>query len=428
MTRAAAPAASLALIATALLSLSCAGLPKPAALPPGPEAATRILDAAGMPAYPSSPLERLSMDGREWTGRSIELIEGARDYILACSFLLTEHPNAERVLGALAAARARGVRVYMLVDSASYYRTMPMSTVAVRAAIDRAKELGIPIAEYNPIRARRLPVFLGLFDRDHRKFWVVDGRIAVVGGQNVDYDSLRGPDEAGCIDAMAEFESPGAAAELRDSFVDSWNAYSLARLEASDFSVAAASPGADAVEMRLANQGPPRGAGKTTAMFDALFARATGELWMVQCYAFMTPALLGRIREAVERGVRVRVVLSTGHIAPRFSSASFYGMARLIDAGAEVYLYESPGGNLLHWKMIMADGAMASVGSANYNLRSQILSREASAIFSDPESMLRIRARLGEIEPFLRRIGPEEAAGYRSFGNFLSYLLMQVAG
>ncbi|HOX31100.1 MAG TPA: phosphatidylserine/phosphatidylglycerophosphate/cardiolipin synthase family protein [Spirochaetales bacterium] len=396
-------------------------------------AAARILDEAGMPAYGSSPLSRLSMDGREWTERSLELIAGARDYVLVCSFLLTEHPNAELVLAALAEARARGVRVYLLVDSASYYRTYPMSLEPVPAAVGRARELGLPIAEYNPIRGRRIFTLLGLLDRDHRKFWVVDGRVAAVGGQNVDHDSLRYPSEAGCIDAMAEFASPGAVAELRDSFVDTWNAFSSERLEAGSFPVAEGR-GPEPAELRLVDQGLPRragaegGAGRTTAMFDALFARAGSELLLLQCYAFPTPALLERIRQARARGVRVRAVLSAGHVSQRFVSGTYYGIAKLQDAGAEVYLFESPERNLLHMKMIMADGEMAAIGSANYNFRSQALSREASVVFSDPASLELVAARLRELEPWFRPVGREEAEGYRTVGNLLAFLLMQVAG
>jgi cardiolipin synthase len=433
--RAASAAALLALAAAAFLACSgCAGSARPRRSSPddGPEDRAReaalIFDEARMPAYGSSPLGRLSMDGEEWTARALELIGGAKDYILVCSFLLTEHPNAERVLEALAEARGRGVRVRILVDSASYFRTYPRSTKAVRASVDRAKELGIPIAEYNPIRGRRVFTLFGLLDRDHRKFWVVDGRIGVVGGQNVDFDSLRSPEESGCIDAMAEFESPGAIAELRDSFVTSWNSFSLERIAASDFPVAASEPDASTVELRLVDQGPPGGAGKTTAMFDAVFARAGEELWMIQCYTFLTPALLARIRGAIERGVDVNIVLSAGHIASRFSSGSYYGISRLIDAGARVYIYESPKSNLLHYKMMMADDAMAAIGSANYNFRSQVFSREVSVVFTDAESLALVRDRLGEIKPYLRRIGAKEALAYRNLGNFLSYLLMQVAG
>ena len=142
----------------------------------------------------------------------------------------------EAIFDALAERMADGVRVYMIVDSASYYRTYPMDAEPIPASTPLARALGIPLIEYNPIRGRRIFTLLGLLDRDHRKFWVVDGRTVVTGGQNVDYDSLRDVGSGGCVDAMIEYDSPGAAAFLRDSFVRTWNAYSLDRLDPGDFS------------------------------------------------------------------------------------------------------------------------------------------------------------------------------------------------
>jgi cardiolipin synthase A/B len=428
-----APAAALPALALALAAAlaSCASSPSGArgsALGPeaarGPEAAASILLAAGMEAYPSSPIQRLSMDGIAWTERALELINGAEDYIFVASFLLTDHPNARAILEAMAAASGRGVRVNLIVDSSSYYRAYPMSSVPEPAIIMEARRLGIPVAEYNSIRGMRIFRLLGLLDRDHRKYWIVDGKVAVLGGQNVDWDSLRDAGEGGCVDAMVEFSSSGAIAELRDSFIRTWNSYSIDRLSPEDFPVRAAAPEAEAW---LVDQGMGKG-GRVTAMFDAMFAAAGSELVFVQCYTYATPGLIRRIQEATRRGVKVDFILSGGHISERAEKGSYYCIADLIKAGARVYLYESPGKSLLHYKMIMADGRMASIGSANYNFRSQALERDISAIFADEASLAAVKAHLDQLRPYLREVGPEEAAEYRGLPYLTYFLLMQVAG
>jgi cardiolipin synthase len=412
-------AISLALAAGLGLA-GCASAP----LRVGPEAAAAILEEGGMRRVASSPIQRLSMNGLEWYDRALELIASAEDYILVDTFLLTDHPRARAVLQALEGARERGVRVFIVVDSASFYRTYPMSAEPVPALVAYARGLGLPIVEHNPLRGWRIPTLLRLFSRDHRKFWIVDGRRAVLGGQNIDFDSLRSIPESGCIDAMVEFSSKGAIAELRDSFLRSWNAYSVDPLDPADFSLrdCPTEAGVWIVDQGMAKDG------RVTPMFDALFARAEREILLVQCYAFMTPALLGRIRAAAERGCEVKIVLSGGHISPRFAGGSYYGIKDMKKAGAKVYIYESPEGSLLHYKLMMADGEMAAIGSANYNFRSQILSRELSAVFDDEESLSVVKDRLGEIEPYFREVGDEEAASYRGPSYFLFYLLMQFGG
>ncbi|OHD25813.1 MAG: hypothetical protein A2Y38_04980 [Spirochaetes bacterium GWB1_59_5] len=366
----------------------------------------------------------LYMDGPAWSDRALELIAEAEDYILIMSFLVTAIPKQEEIYDALAARMAEGIDVYIITDSASYFRTYPRVSEPVPAAVSMALDRGIPIIEYNPIRGSRIFTFLGLFDRDHRKFWVVDGRIVAVGGQNIDYDSLRAPADAGCVDAMMEFESAGTAAFLRDSFIRTWNAYSLKRLDPDDFP---AREGAQDFNLAIFDQGL-REAGNVTDMFDGFFTYAREELWLVQCYTYLTPALLDKIRFAVDQGVRVNIVLSDNHVTIRSVQGSFYGIRDLIDEGVSVYLYESPTGSLLHYKMMMADGTWSAVGSANFNLRSQTTSRELAFLVSDPESMALIRSGLDEILKYCRPVGREEALTYRGLPYYMQNLLMQFWG
>lgn len=381
-------------------------------------------EGRGIPSFPAgSPA--LYMDGYAWADRALELIAGAEDYILVSSFLVTLFPRQEEIFDALAARMADGIRVHMIVDSASYYRTYTMDPRPVPAVVPLARARGIPVIEYNPIRGARIFTLLGLFNRDHRKFWVVDGRIVSVGGQNIDYDSLRAPADGGCVDAMMEFESAGAAGFLRDSFIHTWNSYSLDRLDPKDFPVRDGGP-LDfpllVFDQGLGDQG------QVTDMFDGFFTFAKKELWLVQCYTYLTPSLIDKVRFAVDRGVKVNFILSSNHVAIRFLQGSYYGMQDLLDIGASVYLYESPSGSLLHYKMMLADGVLAAVGSANYNLRSQTTSRELSVLVRDPGPAGLVVSSLEEILKHSRPVTREEAAGYRGLPYFLQNLLMQFWG
>lgn len=421
---AAARTAAAAIVALALLSASgCASYGRLERYRETYPDAAAFLESRGVPSFGASE-PALYMDGGAWFERAMELIAGAEDYILISSFLITDIDRQAAIFDALAERMTDGVRVYMIVDSASYYRTYPMDAEPIPASTPLARNFGIPLIEYNPIRGRRIFTLLGLLDRDHRKFWVVDGRTVVTGGQNVDYDSLRDVGNGGCVDAMIEYESPGAAAFLRDSFVRTWNAYSLDPLDPDDFAVGDADT---PYRLSVIDQGL-RSPGLVTDMFDGFMAFASEELWLVQCYAYLTPSLLDRVRFAVDRGVRVNVVLSREHVTARALYGSYYGMLDLLDAGASVYLYESDVGSLLHFKLIMADGELASVGSANYNLRSQTTSRELSFIVSDQESLAMIRAELDALLASCRPVGREEARRYRGLPYLLQNLLMQFWG
>lgn len=379
--------------------------------------------SVGIPSYKGRSID-VYFDGKQWFERSMELINNAEDYILIHSFLTTEHPRVREIFNALKAKMDEGVRVYLIFDSASYYRAYPNSPVPVRAGIPYVKELGIPYTEYNPIRGRRVPLLLKLFDRDHRKYWIVDGKTVTLGGQNIDTDNLSFPEEKGLIDSMIEVESEGVTDEMIDSFVRSWNRFSLSKLSSDNFRNRST---ADDYEILVLNQGQD-GGGQVTKMFDGFFTFTEDELWMVQCYTYVTPSLLDKIKFAVDRGVDVNFVISENQIGTRFDRASHYSVKSLLDAGARVYFYDSPTKSLLHYKLIFADDSIASIGSANYNLRSQTTSRELSVIIDDPETIMKIRENLNELMLHCTEVDYEQALTYQGLEYFANYVLMQFWG
>ena len=377
----------------------------------------------GIPSYPGETVG-VYFDGRQWLERSLELIESAEDYILIHSFLTTEHENARAIFDALKRKQDQGVRVYLIFDSASFYRAYPNEPTPVRAGIPYVEELGLEYTEYNPIRGRRVPLLFKLFDRDHRKFWIIDGRTVTLGGQNIDYDSLRMPEEAGLIDSMIEVNSEGVTGEMTEAFVRSWNRYSLSKIDQADFENRSLNSGSDILTF---NQGMFADQ-EVTKMFDGFFTFSGNELWMVQCYTYVTPSLLDKIEFAVERGVDVNFIISENQIGTRFDRASHYSVKPLLDAGADVYFFDSPDKSLLHYKLILADDRIASIGSANYNFRSQTSSRELSVAVSDDETIRTIRDNLDELLLHCHEVDYEEAEQYQGFEYLMNYILMQFWG
>ena len=381
----------------------------------------------GLPRYESS-FPQFYHTGTAWNARSLELIANAKDYIFISIFLGNLHPSTSEVWDLLAEKIAQGVRVYCILDSSSYFQLDPDTQAVVPAVMNHLRSLGIPMVEYNAFSLSQLAYIPRLFDRDHRKYWIVDGTYLALGGINVNYTSLGLPPETGNIDTMVEVRSPGAIEEMVASFVSTWNSYSPDPLEVQDFTIEQTLP----VEVGrssfwLVDHYWP-GRSQVTAMFDALLFSAQEELWMIQGYAFLTPALVDRIALAVERGVKVHVVLSDFARKANYEKAALYGILDLIEAGARVYIYRNPLGAFLHLKLIIADGRLSAFGSANYNLRSQTLSREIAAVFDDAEVGKLAMEHIAQLMPFTREISREEARTYRDFGSFLYYLLMQVWG
>jgi len=78
--------------------------------------------------------------------------------------------------------------------------------------------------------------------------------------------------------------------------------------------------------------------------------------------------------------VRVMIPCKPDHPFVYWASLSFVG--DLLDAGVKAYTYDA---GFIHAKTIVVDGIAASVGSANFDVRSFRLNFEANAFFYDPQ-------------------------------------------
>lgn len=384
------------------------------------ELASYYGDVAGVSEVPvSSP--RFSDNGPAIKAEMLRLIGMAQDHILVGSFLLTSGPESREIFDALAARAKAGVRVQVIGDASSRF-------VPEEQAFDYLNEKGVPVAEFNPVRGWRLAFLPILLERDHRKFWIIDGRWVSLGGANINEPSLVSPDAGGNRDLMVTVESPAAAAALTRSFVDTWNeSDGPGNLNLSDFGVGKplAHPSSEFwfFNQEKIHQKPSM----TSVMMDGLFASAEDTIWLVEPYTFVNESILSDIRKMAGRGVEVNVVLSSQARAPRFRYASFFGIKDLSEAGAKVWIFDSETSSL-HYKCALVDDDLAYVGSSNLNLRSFHLSRELNTVFDDPPSVARVQEVIDSVLKDCRLVAPEEAKKYRSLPFFTWWAIMQVAG
>lgn len=113
-----------------------------------------------------------------------------------------------------------------------------------------------------------------------------------------------------------------------------------------------------------------------------LLALVEGAQTSLDIYAevLRNPEMLGAFADAVERGVRVRLIVSPGpdNAADRAALAAEGVEIRLVSV-----LY-------VHAKLVIADGKRAFVGSQNFSATSLDLNRELGIIVDDPVSLARL--------------------------------------
>jgi cardiolipin synthase len=111
-------------------------------------------------------------------------------------------------------------------------------------------------------------------------------------------------------------------------------------------------------------------------------AHARSEVVIANAYFLPGIKLRRALIHAVQRGVRVRLLLQGRYefFMQYHAAKPFYDA--LLDAGVEIYEYQA---GFLHAKVAVIDGKWATVGSSNLDPLSLLLAREANVVVEDSD-------------------------------------------
>lgn len=364
-------------------------------------------------------------DGSAVLARMTELVEGAEDYILISTFLGSYSDELDGLYGALAEKAESGVDVYFMMDGIS---SLDMTESRNHMTpLYFLRESGVHLLEYSPMSFMRVLNPAELLVRDHRKLFVVDGRISGIGGMNLNYISI-GSGEKNQRDSFYFFDSSALSKALATEFIKNWNDSSVEKLSLEDFSFAA-DDGSGHIKAYLFNQ-THGGDVDISGMFSSLINSAEKSISILP----YLPVLDGNMREAlvaaIERGVEVEMVVpmeSRGYA----EAGVRYLLPKLTETGADVYVSVlGPDQPMLHEKLMVVDGRYSVIGSTNFNYRSMALAHEISMVLDDEElasfflSHIEDRKAEGVVE-----LDHETAEAWsKDGGSWLSYLMIYFGG
>jgi cardiolipin synthase len=109
---------------------------------------------------------------------------------------------------------------------------------------------------------------------------------------------------------------------------------------------------------------------------------AQQSIYIQSPYFIPDDSVLDALRIAALSGVDVRIIIPVKPDHPFVYWSSYSYIGDLLDAGVRAYTYDA---GFIHAKTIVVDGLAASVGSANWDVRSFRLNFEANAVIYNPE-------------------------------------------
>jgi cardiolipin synthase len=323
--------------------------------------------------------------------RLVADIDAARTHVRILAYIFANDPVGTRVANALARAADRGVAVNVLFDPVGSHRWR-------RGTWALLQKSGAEVREALPFRLLRGRTRRDM--RNHRKLFLVDGRIGYAGSQNIVAKDFR----PGVTNRELVLRATGPiVAELEALFIADWYLETEQMLDE-----APTIPQRDGTAVL---QMLPSGADFRLEGFETLLTwqlhRACARVVMVTPYLIPDDDLIGAMRTAVARGVEVDLVVS-GVVDQRLvnlAQCSYYD--ELLSAGVSIFRFPD---ELLHAKNVSVDGRLGICGSSNVDIRSFQLNEEVSLLLLDRNSIAALET---VQEDYLRRSERMELARWR---------------
>jgi cardiolipin synthase len=282
-------------------------------------------------------------------------IERARESICLVFYIFRNDVTGSELAELLKTKAREGVRVCLLYDHFG-------SLFTPRWFWQSLKEAGAEVKASRPLKWKRPREYIY---RDHRKLIVIDGKIAFTGGLNIadEYRPFRHRIR-GWRDTAVRVEGP-AALKLYDIFDKTWQFWKgtpfamLSGEKVPSFE--------DGLSVMPIFSSSARGRRKIRKLLHWCIRKSQSQISLTTAYFTPSRRLIQILAEAVERGVRVRLLLpSKSDISPaQYAGRAFF--LRLLKSGVEIYLYQD---TVLHAKSYVFDNVFSIVGSANLDFQS----------------------------------------------------------
>lgn len=307
-------------------------------------------------------------DGGQAYPRMLAAIASARQCIGLATYIFDTDDSGRAFIDALAAARARGVAVRVLVDGVGERYCWPPASRLLR-------QRGVPVARFNP--PRLLPPSLHINLRNHRKLLWIDGEIAFTGGLNIgDRHLVHLPRSGRVADSHFELRGP-VLTQLAEAFAEDW-------LHASGESWQPPPPPSLPAEgdaaCRVITDGPHEEVDALSHLLQGAISAARREVSIMTPYFLPPQDIMSELINAALRGVRVEVFLPAHNNLPFVQWAARHALPQLLERGVRIYEQPAP---FRHDKLFLVDGAYSQIGSANIDARSLRLNFELNVEIHD---------------------------------------------
>lgn len=318
-------------------------------------------------------------DGKETFPSIFKALRKAKDHIHLEYYIIEDGDLASELLEILIQKAKEGVEVRVIYDDVGSWKLS-------KGYVEALEQAGVKIHAFLPVR---FPILTSRVNyRNHRKIIVIDGKTAFVGGLNFADRYLHGISGIGSWRDTHLKIVGEAATSLQIVFLIDWyfvrqevlldDKYLLYKKVKQNCLLQITASGADSDWESIMQ-----------AYFSAITS-AKRNVYISSPYFMPNTSILMALKTVAMSGVDVRVLIpeKSDSIMTFWGTLSY--LEELLEAGVRIYFYK---GGFNHSKIMMVDGIMATVGTANMDVRSFEQNFEVNAIVYDEKITLELRER-----------------------------------
>lgn len=333
-------------------------------VPKGEAFGLALYQSLGVELLPGHHVELLD-NGAIFDGLEKE-IRPARRSVHALLYIWEKGAASDRITAALVDRARAGVRCRVLVDDFG-------SPDFGKDVAPQLRSAGCEVRVFRPLLDQ--PDELA---RNHRKIFVVDGRVAFTGGFGI-RDNWLGDGVSGerWRDANVRFTGP-AVRGAQQAFAENWQEAGGELLPADAFPAAdTAGPASAAFVSSTSSSVLTR----SERLVQILLQSAEKRLWIANAYFVPSRAILELLQQKAKKGVDVRL-LAPGKKSDSKTSfgAQHIEYGSLLDKGVRVFEYQP---SMMHAKTMVIDHDLAIVSSMNLDPLSLTKLEEAALVVQD---------------------------------------------
>ena len=297
--------------------------------------------------------------------------EKAKKYIHLEYYAIGQDKLGNALKDLLIKKAKEGVEVRIIYDDWGCWRIRKGYFEEMRAA-------GIQVCTFSKVRIPLLTAKLNY--RDHRKIAIIDGEIGYIGGMNATDRYIEGFKWGRWADTHCRVHGRGAL-ELLSVFFSNWYYLSREHIDLEKYYPVVGNFGN--TSMQIVCSGPTSPEPEIMHGMTQAFYGAKKSIF-VQTPYFIPPESMGDALQAASiRGLDVRLMISKRSDLPLVQLASRSYIKEMLENGVKVYLYKE---GFLHSKMMVIDGSLTLMGSANFDIRSFEENLEVEAFFYGEEA------------------------------------------